>query len=337
MEPLNLEQFGGVADVQIQTLTGDLAPSEVPWNFGVQPETDEVTGLIQSTPSLYAHFPNLAGAWDGRSTVNHWSAAVKVLGDKAVELIQNQPRGTCGGRSGSAAIDLLQTILIAKGARAKFRRASHAFLYWLARRKYGMDKGTPTNKRNDGVPSGSIPEVLTTFGIDHREETGDNLYYGDGSDDLAVRWGCGLIDPALAARLIELAKDNVVTAWAPVNSAAELADGIAAGGIGIGSDSRGFTMTRDAEGFCTPSGTWYHYHVRCSVFKNARGRRGFGYFQSWGRDNPRGPLLDGHPGNCFGVDWEVQDAVCKSGRWAVVFGFPLWELERGPQDLPWVF
>jgi hypothetical protein len=335
MDVLNdFKAFGGVAQPLMQ---GFAATEETPWNFGVTPKTDEVTNLIQATLPLYARFPNIQGAWDGKSTVNHWTAVETVLGAKATDLIQYQPRGTCGGRSGSAGLDILQCVMIAKGTRAKFVRASHAFLYWQARKKYKMDRGSPNDTRNDGVASGSIPEIMAAVGVDNRDETGDTFAYGPGSDDLACQWGAGKIDPALAAKLEGLARDNIVTAWAPVNSAQELADGIAAGGVGIGSDSQGYGMTRDAEGFCGPRGTWHHYHVRLSVFQAFSGRKGFGYFQSWGKTSPGGTLLGGHPSNCFGVDWDVQDRCCRNGDWAVVFSFPVWELEKGPQDLPWVF
>jgi hypothetical protein len=314
----------------------ELDPADVAWNFGVLPPPVEVRDVVAAKKPLYAALPKLQGAWDGSTVVNHLEAVRKVLGDKAEDLVQYQPRGTCGGRAGSATIDIVQCILIASGKRAKFHRASHAFVYWQARKKYGMDNGSPGNENNDGVASGSVPEILSTIGIDNRDETGDVNYYGSGSDDLACQWGTGHISADLAAKLEGYAKDNVIDSWHPVKSAQELADGIAAGGVGIGSDNQGFTMSRDARGFCRPTGTWSHYQIRPSVGVWG-GQKGFGYFQSWGRTTPSGPLLPGHFGNCFGVDFDVQDRIIRSGDWAVVFGFPLWELENGPLNLSWVF
>lgn len=311
-------------------------PANIVWNFGLTPKTEEVDNLIRSKPSLHAQFPAMAGKWDGKATVNHWDAIRKVLGDKAEDLIQYQPRGTCGGRAGSFTVDAVQCVLIASGKRAKFKRSSHAFLYWQARKKYGMDRGNPNDEGSDGVASGSIPEILTTVGVDTRDETGDVNGYGTGSDNLACQWGAGRIDSSLARQLEQYATDNVITEWSPVTSAQELADGIAAGGIGIGSDMQGFTMSRDSAGFCRPTGQWAHYQVRVSVGVWG-GRKGFGYNQSWGKTTPSGTMLPGHPGNCFGVDFDVQDRIIKSGEWAVVFGLPLWELESGGQDIPWTF
>jgi hypothetical protein len=342
MADLDFQSCGGRAEALMNAGANPMDPNNLSWNFGLvtanEPANAAVAEMIQDKPTLYTRFPNMAGRWNGK-TVNHWAAVRAVLGDdKADTLIQHQPRGTCGGRAGSLAIDMLQCVLIALGKRAKFKRASHAFLYWQARKKYGMDRGQPWDDRNDGVASGSIPEIMASVGIDTRDETGDTNAYGAGSDDLAAQWGAGKIDPALAAKLVEFARDNVVTEWSPVYSAQELADGIAAGGIGIGSDSQGFSGTRDARGFCRPVGVWHHYHVRGSVLGEAEyGQNGFGYCQSWGKNNPGGPQLAGHPSNCFGVDWATQDRTCRSGRWAVVFGLPLFDLEQTPIDIPWSF
>ena len=243
----------------------------------------------------------------------------------------------CGGRAGSATIDFIQHILIASGKRAKFHRASHAALYFLARKKYNMLGGRWDRDNNDGVARGAITEALKMYGEVTREEIGDLNYYGDGSDDLACKLGAGML-PDVQEKIIKLGADNICTEWTPVTSAQELADGIAAGGIGIGADGQGFTMQRDGKGFCRPSGTWQHYQIRVSVLSESDyGQKGFGYWQSWGRSTPDGPKLAGHPGNCFGVDWETQDYVCKNGAWAVVFGFPLWDLQQGLIDIPWNF
>ena len=76
----------------------------------------------------------------------------------------------CGGRAGSATIDFIQHILIASGKRAKFRRASHAALYFLARKKYNMLGGRWDRDNNDGVARGAITEALKMYGEVTREE-----------------------------------------------------------------------------------------------------------------------------------------------------------------------
>jgi hypothetical protein len=304
------------------------APESIVWNFGVAPSVMGSSDDRDAAQSLYGRFPNLQGKWDGKTSINHHEAARKVLGTDL--KAHQQPRGTCGGRAGARGLELLQLILIANGKRAKFSPVSHAWLYFLARRDYNMLRG------GDGVPDGSIPVVMEKYGCLTRTEANDPEQAGPRSDDVAVKWGGGGLSADAVAKLTKEASDNVVTARVRVRSAQELADGIAAGGVAICSDAQGFTMTRDGDGFCSPSGTWYHYHVRSGIVVTPRGRKGFVYDQSWGDKTPSGPLVNGCPPNCFGVDWDVQDRLCRSGSVDVVMGFDLWDLESGKVN-PWVF
>lgn len=306
---------------------GDPVNAVAAYNFGVQPDL-ALKGTRRMEATLHQRFPALGGKWDGKTTVNHHDAVRKVLG-KDIQA-HNQPTGTCGGRAGSRGAEILQTVMIATGKRAKFRYVSHAWLYYLARKKYDM------LGRGDGVAGGSIPEVMETGGLLHREEAGDPEMAGRSSDNVAGAWGAGRMSSNDATRLAELAKDNLITARVRVSSAQELADGIASGGVGIGSDGRGFTMTRDSEGVCQPQGTWYHYQVRSGVSVTPRGRKIFHYNQSWGDTTPSGPLLPGCPGNCFGVEWDVQEEVIRNGEWDVAFAFDLWDLESGNINLEWL-
>lgn len=334
-----LTGFGGRPIIPVgATDINDVAPEDINWNFGVQPSV-EADAKFQSAPTLHQRFPKMAGAWDGKSTINHWDAVLKNYnGDwsKAEKLIHYQVRGTCGGRAGSFASDMIQHILIASGKMAKFHHVSHAAVYYAARKLYGWTgSGNWRDDRDDGVASGSVPEALKKIGVVQREEVLDLNFYGEGSDDLACQLVCG-DRPELEPKIIEWGSDNLITESVKVTSAQELADGIAAGGVGIGSDSQGFSMKRDGQGFCAPQGTWHHYHIRCSVGV-WNGRKGFGYNQSWGKGIPSGTSLPGHPGNCFGVDYNVMDRIIKNGQWSVVFGFPLWELETSPAVIPWIF
>jgi hypothetical protein len=237
----------------------------------------------------------------------------------------------CGGRAGSRSAEILQCVLIANGKRAKFHTVSHAWLYYLARKKYGMLGG------GDGVAGGSIPPVMGDQGLLHREESGDTQWAGRSSDDLASKWGGGRLSQSDESVFLALAKDNLVTAVTQVRSAAELADALASGGVCCQSDMQGYSMTRDADGFCRAQGQWAHYQVRSGIVVTTRGRKGFAYDQSWGDDTPDGPRLEGYPGNCFGVDWDVQDQLCRNDEVHVLFAMDLWDLESGGFDLEWVW
>lgn len=317
----DFSRCGGVQAVRAGGDPND--PADAAWNFGVQ-----LDWVVESpAPAFYDLAPNMQGRWDGKTPVNHHEAARKVLGKDLPPHLQ--PRGTCGGRAGSRGAEHVQCVMIAAGKRAKFNFVSHAWLYYLARREYGMLRG------GDGVPDGAVPPAMAKYGLLTRDESGDLSMAGDGSDDLAVAWGGGRLSAAKAAEFEHLAGDNIVQISAKVRSAAEAADAIASGGVLVCSDAQGYSMTRDGEGFCAPSGTWYHYHVRSGIVVTPRGRKGFAYDQSWGRNTPSGSLLPGYPDNCFGVDWDVQDRLCRSGSVHALFGFPLWDLEKGV-DLDWV-
>lgn len=311
-------------------------PASVTWNFGIFAKPPELIRKIESRPTFYERFPKLKGKWDGKTTINHFAAADKILGDKATDLIQYQPRGTCGGRAGSATGDFVQLVMKAAGKPLKFKRTSHAAVYYGARKLYNMLEGRWNDDSQDGVASGAVPEALSKLsGYVGRDECGDEKYYGAGSDDLACKLGAGMMTD-VAEKILVAGEDNKLADWAVVNSAAEAADGIAAGGILIGSDSQGFTMARDKNGFCSPSGIWYHYHTRVSVGVWG-GRKGFGYWQSWGNNAPSGTALKDHPGNCFAVDWETQDRCIKNGDYAIVFGFNPIEMEEDKIVVDWKF
>lgn len=298
------------------------------WNFGITlpPAGRPVTAPL---PTLYDTIPNIQGRWDGKTTINHNRAVRLVTGTDL--KAQYQRRGTCGGRAGTRGLDLLQCIMIASGKRAKFKPTSHAWLYYRARREWNMLGG------GDGVAGGSIPEVMEKYGVLSREECGDTDFDSPRTDDLAVAWGAGQISRSDEEKYTALAKDNVVTARLRVRSAQELADGIAAGGVGVGSDMQGFTMTRDSEGVCAPSGVWSHYHDREGVALLPSGRKVFAYGQSWGANCPNGPKLLDFPDNVFGVPWDVQDYCCKSGQWDILFVFNLFEIENDKIDMSWMF
>jgi hypothetical protein len=305
------------------------------WNFGLVHVQEVKNERMRSTPGFYDRFPKLQGKWDGTSTVNHHDAVLKALGKHMPA--HNQPRGTCGGRAGARSLELLQCVLIASGVRAEFHYVSHAAIYMFARMKYDMANGSPSDENNDGVAGGSVPEILGEVGVIHRDESEDKSMAGQGSDDVACTWGAGKIDPAKLSAIKEMARDNIVTAKVRLRSAQECADLLASGGIICQSDMQGYSMKRDAEGVCRAQGEWAHYQVRSGVRVTPSGRKVFQYDQSWGDDTPQGPPLPGCPGNVFGVEWSVQDRLCRTGEVDGILGFDLWKLENNDFDLEWIF
>ena len=312
---VDFRSFGGVLYVRAGGDPND--PNDQLWNFGVMGRAGLDGPIITgSEPFLYDVAPHIQGMWDGKSSICVHDAARKVLG--APLGAQYQVRGTCGGRTGKRALEHLQCVLIAAGRRAQFRKVSHAWLYAMARREYGMLGG------GDGVPDGSIPPIMAKYGNLHIDEAGDLNDYGDGSDDLAVLWG-GRNGPPRA--MFELAEDNKVAAnLVRVRSIQELMDGYAAGGVGLVSSMRGFSMTRDSRGICAARGTWAHYMTGSGGWWDG-GRIWPTIDQSWGRNTPDGPMIEGGrwPDYSFAADKDVvQRDMISSGSFHLIFGFELW-------------
>lgn len=322
-----------MADIDYRTVGGVLFvrdggdrnnPDDVIWNFGVMGRPG-IQGpcVADNAPNLYDVAPHIQGAWDGKSSVCCHDAARKVLGKPMPP--QHQPRGTCGGRTGKMAGQLMQCVLIAAGRVATYHPVSHAWLYYLARREYGM-LGS-----GDGVPDGSIPPVMAKYGLLHAEEAGDTRDYGDGSDDLAARWGGRSGAPR---EMFDLAEDNKVSATlVKVRSLQELCDGYAAGGVGLVSSMRGFAMTRDADGYCAARGSWAHYMTGSGftvandsrdIYEKVRPVKD----QSWGRNTPSGPQVEEGrwPDFSFATDGRVVERdMIRNGSFHLIFGFELWD------------
>jgi hypothetical protein len=78
-------------------------------------------------------------------------------------------------------------------------------------------------------------------------------------------------------------------------------------------------MTRDADGFCKPRGVWGH----CMLIVGVRGgdRPGACIFQSWGPDQPQGPLALDQPSNSFWADRAVVEGMIAAGDTWALSGF----------------
>jgi hypothetical protein len=228
----------------------------------------------------------------------------------------------------------LQGLQKAAGEPIEYRPISHAWLYAAARQQLGI------LGPEDGVLSGSIPPIMRELGNIHQQESqGDDNYVSPTTDRRAVEWG--MYGPP--REFAGLAVDNPVKSVARCRSAAELADALASGCVICISDSQGFSMTRDRDGFCQPQGTWYHYHVFAGLVVLPSGRRGFAYVQSWGPNSPDGPSLPDfatdrsrladYPSHVFGVDWDTADLMARTGDAHAMSQFAAWQIP----EIPWLF
>jgi len=133
-----------------------------------------------------------------------------------------------------------------------------------------------------------------------------------------------LSNTGISQELLNLPRRKIATAI-PVRSAADAVALLKKRVPIVNGSNRGFTLQRDAQGFCAPKGVWRH----CVYFNGfIAGRRpGFNYQQSWGPMVPQGNEKVKTPsgreillpkGN-FLVDWDVFDKMCQTGEtWGIV-------------------
>lgn len=346
-DPFDFSQVGGV---RLFRATDDVHdPDAGVWNFGLVP-SDEAS-MSQADPDgdtsppimdcmsgmpapdlqeFHNAAPALAGRWDGKTSISLWQATLKVdkgkLGGVGTFLpAQNQPRGTCVGRGASGAGNVLQCVQVVAGTKqSEFRPLSHAWLYAGARKRANMLRSW-----SDGAVGAYAALWAQEKGLLTQPEAKDENYYGPGSDDLAVKWG--YYGPP--AELEPEASDNPFQEVAYCKSFQQFADTIASGGVVTVASDQGFTMTRDANGACRPSGTWMHQMFGAGVL--VIGGRKYGLIgQSWGNNVPSGPPPAGCPDYVFAVDESTLDSMLRQGDSCSVGAIKGWGM---PNIDPFVF
>lgn len=318
-DPFDFSQVGGIRMFQASDDPND--PDSGVWNFGLvscEPIPEELMPPITNNlplcagpdlPDFHAAAPALAGRWDGKTSFSLWLATQKVdkgkLGGIGEFLpAQNQPRGTCVGRGASGAGNVLQCVQTVAGlTQSEFRSLSHAWLYAGSRKKGGM-----LGSWSDGAPGAYAALWAQEKGLITQAEGKDENYYGQGSDDVAVKWG--YYGPPV--ELEPEASDNPFQEVAYCKSFQQFADTIASGGVVTVASNQGFTMERNADGICRPQGSWAHQMYGAGVVV-IRGRAYGLIGQSWGKNIPTGPLVNGAPDYVFAVDFEILDRMLRQG------------------------
>lgn len=184
-----------------------------------------------------------------------------------------------------------------------FEELSTEAIYALMR----CEVGKQWNSYSDGAVGAWAAKASTLYGYISRKELERNNMPGKYDKNRAKQWGAkGLPD-----NLEPIAKKYPIKTVSLVKSF----DEAAAAMINylqptIVCSNRGFSMRRDAQGFCAPDGTWYH----CMKFLGVRwDRPGLLCLQSWGPNSPTGPLMYNQPTNSFWVDAKVADYMLRQG------------------------
>jgi len=252
-------------------------------------------------PTLAQAAPQLVGddVDDGRPILLY-RAFLDVLG--AYPDYPAQRIGDCVGKGHGHGLDMLQCVEIALGEPSEYRESSTEFIYAASREIAGL------LRRGDGSYGSAAVQAMTTVGCIPRE-----LIKGGGaySGDRAKLWGRTGPPPELkaAAGAFKLGAAARVTTWAELVAA--MRNGYP---VSICSN-QGFSLQRDAQGFCAPKGSWAH----CMLLGGVRfDRPGACVLQSWGPDSPQGPLADGDPSYSFWADRRTIEAILRQGdSWAM--------------------
>lgn len=251
-------------------------------------------------PLFGAAAPHLFGLAMPKTTLLY-KAFKEVIGSYPAYVAQKI--GDCVSMGFGHGVDLLQCVEIAMGGEAEaFEYTSTEAVYGMAR----VDIGGGRLGNGDGAVGAWAAKAVSTIGTVSRKVAGEY------SGERAKSWGRSGVpaDIKSQAGAHKVKTVSLVASWEEAKVA--IANGYP---VTICSD-QGFTMNRDANGFCRPSGSWNHCMLLCG-FREDEHPGGF-IFQSWGPDTPSGPLSLDQPGNTFCAETSVVDRMIRQGdSWAL--------------------
>jgi hypothetical protein len=252
--------------------------------------------------------PKLIGIGSGQTAILHNYSKV-VLGGFLQP--QFQPRGTCVSRGHKRALDLLQCVEIATMRLSyEFNYISHAGIYGACR----MHGNYLSNQ--DGAVGAWAAWAIVNNGVVLNKDVNDD----DNKDDLAVQWGSKGVPADILAKM----KSHLCTTFTQAMSANDVRDALVAGkSVTVSSDVGFEPFHRNAEGLCKPGGSWPH----CMCVTGYRADKNwFLIDQSWGPDQPNGPIGDMDiPSYSFWIEANVMDRMVKQGDTWILTGLNGWD------------
>lgn len=288
---------------------------------GWTPNPEGVDFFIAQNPvrsSFQASAPHLVGTGADKELILLYKAFKDVNGGKYIPY-DAQTIGDCPSMGFGHGSDLLQALQIVQGhQKEQFRQICTEALYGAGRQCANMLRSW-----SDGCYGAPMAEALKTIGAASRDDLGP--YDGQ----RAKKWGYSGIPDDVRA----LCAQHKIDDYAKVTSWGEYVDAMANLNPVIICSNRGFTLTRDQDGFCRPSGSWAH----CMLHSGARQdkRPGGCIFQSWGPNMPTGPLTLDQPPNSFWADRDVVESMIDAGDAWAIKGFNGWAGAGLPVHWTW--
>jgi hypothetical protein len=310
-----IQYFGGDPKIVEKVVEVERdAPPVAGMGWVDSPDDVQAHLLAHRVPS-FGNTPAGQAALAGDADVYLWDAAKKVTGSVLPARDQGSV-GSCVSFGTASSVEHLLCVQIAlNGHRAEYKDLAQEVIYGGSRVEVGGGK-----IRGDGSIGAWGVEWVKRWGVVPRGVHGrhDLTRY----DESRCRsWGrSGVPDD-----LEPVARQSPVKGYALVTTFAEADKAVRQGYPVVVCSGQGFKMRRDSDGFCAPSGTWYH----CMAFIGARGgnRPGLFCLNSWGPDAHTGPRFPADaPEAGFWVDSRTVDRML--GSWKDSFalsdavGFP---------------
>lgn len=226
------------------------------------------------------------------------------LGFKHYEEVTGQPwpvwnqgsYGTCVAHGEGKKIVYTAACEIKRGDKEQIKMPSRDVIYAGSRVEVGGGR-----YRSDGSNGAWAAKWINKWGVVPAEKFGEHDLT-EYSGARSRKWGAP--GAGVPSELEAEAKKHPMGACTLVTNFEDACVALFQGyGINVCSD-RGFRMTRDSEGFCSPSGTWNH---SMSFIGFRKGKRpGLLLDNSWGATSTGGPRPDGIPPS----SWWVDASVC---------------------------
>jgi hypothetical protein len=225
--------------------------------------------------------------------------------------------GSCVGWGSSLAVDVLAACDIhwRKEAEAWRGRTIEASLYGFSRVEA---RGQRSNTGGDGSTGFHAAKAVRDFGALHYGVDYGGFVFQEKDKEARDReWGRN----GVPDKLEPFAKERRCSETTLATSFDEAAAAISNGYPVVVCSGQGFSMSRDADGFCRAGGVWWH--CMCLIGHRAGNRPGLLCANSWGDSNTVGKHYpDNMPEavrNCsFWIDADVCDRML-SGRDSFVY------------------
>lgn len=227
--------------------------------------------------------------------------------------------GSCVAFGTAAAIEYTMISEIINRQPEQFKPLAQEVIYAGSRVEIGNGR-----IKTDGSIGAWAAEFVKRYGVIPREIVG-NYDLRQYSEQRCRAWGATGVPDDLEpeARIHQINSISKVTTTKQARQA--LANGY---GIAVCS-ARGFTMARDSEGFCQPSGRWNH--CMALIGYQSGKRPGFFIVNSWGPAAHTGPVGNGNPPTSgFYADDSVVETMLSAGdSWAFsdLVGFPIKQID----------